>query len=239
MMFWLPLFIFFAEMCVVTLCTLRTIFISRGMKALAPLLGFFEVLTWLFAVGEVMKNLGDLRCSLAFAGGFTLGTFLGILIEQTLALGSVVVRTITHKDATRLVEQLRAERFGVTCLDGTGATGRVQVIFTVVPRCELRRVLAILQQFDPDVFYSVDALQSAAAGVAPPRRRLAGLVPLALWPAARLFETLAAAVRPGTASAPSAPACGPVRSPADTRRSMSARSGRREPSRPGRPSPRG
>ena len=89
---WLPLFIFVAEMCVVTLCTLRTIFISRGMKCIAQALGFFEVLTWLYAIGEVMKNVSDFRCSLAFASGFTLGTFLGILIEQKLALGSVVVR---------------------------------------------------------------------------------------------------------------------------------------------------
>src|SRR3954447_12833495 len=84
-----PLFIFAAETCVVTLSTLRTIFLARGRKYLAPTLGFFEVSLWLIAIGEVMKNLSDVRCSLAFAGGFTLGNFLGILIEQKLALGSV------------------------------------------------------------------------------------------------------------------------------------------------------
>jgi uncharacterized protein YebE (UPF0316 family) len=175
----LPWFIFLAEMVVVTLSTLRTIFVSRGMKVLAPILGFFEVTIWLFAIGKVMTNLSDFRCSLAFAGGFTLGNYLGILIEQTLALGSVVVRTITHKDADPLVRELRAASFGVTCLDGHGASGRVQVVFTVVPRRELASVLALLKRFDPDVFYSVDSLQAAASGVCPaPRRRLPGLVPL-------------------------------------------------------------
>ena len=174
----LPWFIFLAEMVVVTLSTLRTIFVSRGMKVLAPILGFFEVTIWLFAIGKVMTNLSDFRCSLAFAGGFTLGNYLGILIEQTLALGSVVVRTITHKDAEPLVRELRAASFGVTCLDGQGASGRVQVVFTVVPRRELSAVLALLKRFDPDVFYSVDALQTAASGVCPgPRRRLPGLIP--------------------------------------------------------------
>jgi uncharacterized protein YebE (UPF0316 family) len=179
---WLLLFIFFAEMCVVTLCTLRTIFITRGMKTLAPIMGFFEVLTWLFAIGEVMKNLSDFRCSLAFACGFTVGTFLGMVIEQALALGSVVVRTITHKEAGSLVQELRSAHYGVTCLPGQGATGPVQMIFTVVPRRELSTVVAILKRFDPDVFYSVDSLSSAAAGVAPaPRRRVPGLVPLSIW----------------------------------------------------------
>src|SRR5262245_11321536 len=163
----LPVFIFVAEMCVVTLSTLRTIFVARGMKYLAPVLGFFEVTIWLFAIGEVMKNLSDFRCSLAFAGGFTLGNFLGVLIEQRLALGTVVVRTITHKDPTLLVERLRLAGYGVTRLDGQGAVGPVEVVLTVVPRKELDKVQAILRAFDPRVFYSVDGLQAAAAGVFP------------------------------------------------------------------------
>jgi uncharacterized protein YebE (UPF0316 family) len=176
---WLPAFIFLAEVFVVTLSTLRTIFVARGMKVLAPLLGFFEVSIWLFAIGEVMKNLADLRCSLAFAGGFTLGNYLGVLLDQKLALGSVVVRAITHKDAGPLVERLRAAGYGVTRIDAHGATGPVEIVLTVVARKHLPEVVAVLEAFDPRVFHSVDTLQAAAAGVAPlPRRRLLrGLVP--------------------------------------------------------------
>lgn len=164
-------FIFFAEMTVVTLSTLRVIFIGRGMKYSASALGFFEVSIWLYAIGQVMTNLSDLRCALAFAGGFTMGNFLGMLIEQKLALGSVVVRVITHKGAGPLVDGLRQAGYGVTCLEGEGATGPVEVIFTVVPRSELCAVVAVLKGFDEGVFYSVDALQSASAGVSPPQRR--------------------------------------------------------------------
>jgi uncharacterized protein YebE (UPF0316 family) len=171
----LPLFIFAAEVVVVTLCTVRTIFVARGLKHLAPVLGFFEVSIWLFAIGAVMKNLSDPTCSLAFAGGFTLGTYLGILVEQKLAIGSALVRTVTAKDPAALVAQLRAANYGVTCFDGEGASGRVRMLFTVVPRKDLGVVLGLLKAFDPQVFYSVDALQSAAAGVVPrePRRRWA------------------------------------------------------------------
>jgi uncharacterized protein YebE (UPF0316 family) len=185
---WVIGFIFLAETCVVTLSTLRTIFLGRGMRILAPLLGFFEVSIWLFAIGEVMRNLGDVRCALSFAGGFTLGNFLGILIEQKLALGSVMVRTITNRDTDPLVETLREAGYGVTCQDGEGATGPVRVVLTVVPRRSLSRVIGLLKAFDPEVFFSVDVLQAAAAGVAPgPRRRLEGLLPQALVPALRLF----------------------------------------------------
>ncbi len=175
----LPLFIFAAEVCVVTLCTLRTIFVARGMKVLAPVLGFFEVSLWLFAIGEVMKNLNDVTCSLAFATGFMLGTYLGIVIEQMLAIGSVCVRTVTNKDTSALVSRLREAGYGVTCMDAQGALGPVQVVFLVVPRKDLAEVVGILKGFDANIFYSVDPLQAASAGVAPSARRgWPGLVPL-------------------------------------------------------------
>jgi uncharacterized protein YebE (UPF0316 family) len=169
----LPLFIFFAEMCVVTISTMRTIFVARGKKLLAPLLGFFEVSIWLYAIGEVMRNLNDLSCSAAFAGGFMLGNFLGILLEEKLAMGNVCVRLITRRDFSELVSRLRTAGYGVTEVDAQGATGPVQILLTVVPRKELERVLHLAREFDPRVFYSVDDLQCSAVGIAPsPRRRL-------------------------------------------------------------------
>jgi uncharacterized protein YebE (UPF0316 family) len=174
----LPLYIFLAEVCVVTISTMRTIFVARGMKFLAPLLGLFEVSIWLFAIGEVIKHLNDWHCSAAFAGGFTLGNFLGIILEEKLAIGSVGVHMITHRDASRLIDALRAANYGVTRIEAEGATGPVQVVYTVVKRKDLERVLKIARRFHPNVFYSVDDLHSAAAGVAPlPRRRWGGLVP--------------------------------------------------------------
>ena len=167
----LPLSIFLAEMCVVTLSTLRIIFISRGRKLLAPLIGFFEIVIWLFAIGQVMKNLGDPSCYFAFAAGFTLGNFLGILVEARLALGTLVVRVITPRDAAGLVDGLREAGYGVTCQEGHGAAGPVRVILTVVPRKQLPSVTAIIRTFDAEAFYAVEDVQAAARGVFPTARR--------------------------------------------------------------------
>jgi uncharacterized protein YebE (UPF0316 family) len=62
-----PLGIFVAEMCVVTLGTLRIIFIARGRRILAPVLGFFEIMIWLFAISQIMNNLTSVWCFLAFS----------------------------------------------------------------------------------------------------------------------------------------------------------------------------
>jgi uncharacterized protein YebE (UPF0316 family) len=163
----LPLLVFIAETCVLTIATIRTIFIARGRKGAAALLGFCEVSIWLFAIGQVMQNLANPLCSLGFAAGFSLGNFLGILIDQKLALGTQKVQITTHRDAAPLVDGLRSAGYGVTKLDGRGATGPVEVVVTVVPRKELANVVAVIEQFDPSAFYSVHDLQTATEGVAP------------------------------------------------------------------------
>jgi uncharacterized protein YebE (UPF0316 family) len=172
----LPVVIFAAEACVVTVSTMRTIFVARGMRVLAPVLGLVEVTTWLFAIGQVMQHLSDWTCSAAFAGGFTLGNYLGILLEGKLAMGSVVVRIITCRPADELVDDLRAAGYGVTCLDGQGSRGPVQVVLSVIRRKDLDRVLARARRFDPKIFYSVDDLHAAGQGVRPVVRRPRGLL---------------------------------------------------------------
>jgi uncharacterized protein YebE (UPF0316 family) len=181
----LPVLIFVAEMCVVTLGTLRIIFVSRGMKGLASGLGFFEISIWLFAIGQIMQNLNSLSCFAAFAGGFTTGNFCGILIEKRLAIGTQVVRTITKRDAIGLIDGLRKAGYGVTCLEGQGATGPVHIVFTVIKRKQLPDVVAIIKRFDPKAFYSIDDVQEAAEGVFPVTGRRPGELPLGLLPRIR------------------------------------------------------
>lgn len=166
----LPLLIFVAEMCVVTISTVRIIAIARSMKVLAAGLGFFEITIWLFAIGQVMSNLNNPACYAAFAGGFVLGNYLGILIEGKLALGSVIVRVITRRDATDLTDALRRAGYGVTSVGAQGVTGPVQIVISVVRRKKLGDVLRHVKCFDPNAFYSVDDLQSCAESVYPLQR---------------------------------------------------------------------
>src|SRR5215210_1528469 len=120
---YLPALIFLAEMTVVTFGTLRIIFVSRGQKFLAPCLGFFEIVIWLFAISQVMKHLQNGWCFLAFAAGFTFGNFLGILIEKALAMGLAQVSIVAPYGSEDLVAELRSRDFGVTCVTGSGAQG--------------------------------------------------------------------------------------------------------------------
>jgi uncharacterized protein YebE (UPF0316 family) len=139
---------------------MRIIFIGRGLKALAAGLGFFEVTIWLFAIGQVMSNLDSPLCFAGFAGGFVTGNWLGMSLEQRLAIGSVLVRVITSLESRKLVDLLREAECGVTRIGAHGLQGPVEIVFTVIPRRRLTDVLTLVKQFDADAFYSVDELHA-------------------------------------------------------------------------------
>ena len=166
----LPFMIFCARICDVTLGTIRVIFISKGIRYLAPLIGFFEVIIWLLAIGQVMNNLTNVVAYIAYGAGFASGTFIGMVIEEKISLGLTSVRIITREDPTELMQYLRSHDYGVTGIDGEGATGRVKMVFTIIKRQDLPQVISVIKQFHPTAFYSVEEVKSVAEGVFPERR---------------------------------------------------------------------
>ncbi|NYT17868.1 MAG: DUF2179 domain-containing protein [Methanomicrobiales archaeon] len=168
----LPLMIFFFRICDVSLGTLRVIFIARGLKYIAPVIGFFEVIIWLIAIGQVMNNISNVASYIAYGGGFAAGTFIGMKVEERLRLGTVVVRVISPEDVTPLVSYLRQRSFGVTIADGVGSKGKVKIILSVVKRQDLDEVISAIRDYLPKAFYSVEDIKSVADGVFPQKKSL-------------------------------------------------------------------
>lgn len=154
----IPFLIFLARIMDVSIGTVRLIFISRGFKYLAPLVGFFEVLIWLLAIGQIMQNLSNPMCYISYAGGFAAGNFIGMWIVEKLSLGTVLIRVITNKDSTELIESLRQADYGITNIDGQGKFGKVQVVFTIVARSEVDSVIELVKKFNPKAFYTIEEI---------------------------------------------------------------------------------
>jgi len=165
----LPLIVFLARLTDVTLGTIRIIFVSRGRKYLAPLLGFVEVFIWITIVSQIVRGAQSIVAYLAYAAGFAVGNYLGMIVEERLAIGTLVIRVILPKDGAVLVERLRTEGYGATYVDGHGASGPVILIYTVVMRKELSHVVGLIQDVHPKAFFTVEELRSAEQGIFPVR----------------------------------------------------------------------
>jgi uncharacterized protein YebE (UPF0316 family) len=172
----LPILIFIARMSDVTLGTLRNIFMSRGFKKIVPFVGFFEVLIWLIAMKQVMNKADNFLCYFAWAGGFAMGTYVGMRIEERLALGMQVIRIITSEASDKLITALRAANHGMTVVDANGAKGPVKMIFSIVQRKYLKEVIHLIEIHQPNAFYSVEDVRNASRGVFQPGQSKMALV---------------------------------------------------------------
>jgi len=163
----LPLSIFLAKATSETIGTLRVMFSSKGNSIMAPLFGFFEVLIWIVIIGQVMQNLDNVLCYIAYAGGFALGNFLGIKIEEKLAQGVMMIHVSTRKDTTDLQKSLRENEYGFTQIKGDDIDGVENMLFIIVKRKEIKNVIKIIKEFNPNAFFSINEVNKINEGSYP------------------------------------------------------------------------
>ncbi|MCL2074484.1 MAG: DUF2179 domain-containing protein [Marinilabiliaceae bacterium] len=162
-----PVLIFVARIADVSLGTLRIVFVSKGIKLLAPILGFFEVIIWLLAVSRIFENLDNWLYFISYAAGFAMGNYVGLLIEERLALGYVNLRIITHLSGEELIKNLIDEGYGITLVDAKGSMGDVSIIFCVIKRNDYKQVAEMIKKFNPNSFYTIEDIRFANQGVFP------------------------------------------------------------------------
>ncbi len=167
----MPLLIFLARICDVSIGTIRIIFVSKGNRNIAPILGFFEVLIWITAISKIMQNLDNYVNYVAYAAGFATGNFIGMIIEEKLAMGIQLIRIITHHNGPELVLGLNSKGYGATSVEARGAKEKVNLIYTIVQRNELARVIEIIDEINPKAFYTIEDVRAVNEGIFMPRKK--------------------------------------------------------------------
>lgn len=153
----LPVLIFLSRVVDVSMATLRAIFVNRGLRFWAPILGFFEVMIWLLAVRQIFQNLDSWVNYVAYAGGFSTGTFVGMYLEGKLAVGTMLLRVIVpHDQLNGVVKMLSENNYGITFMEGHGAKGKVGILMTIVKRKKIAEVINLVKEISPTAFYTTE-----------------------------------------------------------------------------------
>jgi uncharacterized protein YebE (UPF0316 family) len=155
----MPLLIFFARVTDVSINTLRFMFMMNGKKNIVPILGFFEALIWLLAIGQIFQNIDNPLSYLAYAGGFAMGTYVGMTLDEKLALGRVLVRVITPNALPTLLEFMKEKNYRFTSVDAEGRYGKVNLLFTVMKRDQLPEFISRVKQMDEKAFYTIESVK--------------------------------------------------------------------------------
>ncbi|MCL6261401.1 DUF2179 domain-containing protein [Aquiflexum sp. TKW24L] len=155
----MPLLIFCARVMDVSINTLRIMFVMNGKKNIAPILGFFESLIWLLAIGQIFQNIDNPMSYVAYAGGFAMGTYVGMTIEEKLALGRVLVRVITPEPMPALIEYMKERNFRFTSVGAEGRYGKVNLLFTVMKRDDLTGFIGKVKSINDKAFYTIESVK--------------------------------------------------------------------------------
>ncbi len=161
---WGPIVIFLLRIVDVTLDTMRVLFMVRGRRVPAGILGFLMALVWIIAVGNAMKHLDSIWHILGYAAGYGTGTMVGITIENLVAYGLVQLRIVSKHGGVEIAEGLRDRGYGATEFSGFGRDSAVEIVQSVVQRAHLDEVLAIIDRFDDAAFVTVEDPQVLRGG---------------------------------------------------------------------------
>lgn len=159
------LFIFCARICDVSLATMRMLMVVRGQRIYAAGIGFFEVIIYIVALNKIFSNLNNPFNIIVYAAGFATGNFVGSLIEEKLAVGTLTVQVITMKAPLELTEILRERGFGVTVIEGQGREGKHYILQIILQRKCICILRDIIDAWDPDAFWTVFDARYTKGGI--------------------------------------------------------------------------
>jgi len=165
MPWYIPILIFLARITDVSMGTVRTIVVVRGLSRIAAAIGFFEVIVWVLAVSGTLKYLSNPFALIAYGGGFAAGTMIGIWLERVLALGLQAVRVINTNPDVSLAERLHEAGYPVTEVEGRGLKGDVEFCYIVVPRDQVKPLSEFIFDIEPKAFLSVEDVRETLGGV--------------------------------------------------------------------------
>lgn len=158
------LIIFSLRVINLSLDTVRLLFMIQRRKVVVWILGFIQSVLYVLVIGSVLSKLNNLWFVLAYAGGFSVGTSVGMWIEERLALGYLQVTIISPSLGTAIAENLRREGFAVTEIPARGKDGMVSILHSSVVRKDLHLVETITMEADPKAFVTTETVRPLRAG---------------------------------------------------------------------------
>ena len=78
---------------------------------------------------------------------------------------------ITKSDATELIDNLRKEGYPVTSVNGQGREGEVGILFIILKRRTIQKVVAIINAYNPKAFYTIEDMRFVSESSYLPRSR--------------------------------------------------------------------
>lgn len=159
-------FILCAKIIEVSLGTVRIVLITKGERLVGAVIGFFEILLWVFVASSVIKDIStDPFKGVIYALGFAIGNYVGSWIEEKIGIGLSEVQVIVKEEhGNDLAEMLRIENYAVTLIRGEGKTCDRYILLMFIPRKKVPEVIKQIRKVQENAVITVSETKPIYGG---------------------------------------------------------------------------
>ncbi len=161
----LALMIFFLRVINNTLSTMRIVVLSRGQKSAAFMLALIEPLIFAIVLGRVISDLTNVLNLFAYCTGFAVGGYLGQTLEARFIASFITVNIVLKdEEGEELAIKLREAGYGVTATQGTGISGTVTMLRSVITRKDVTKFVNLVRNVSPEAFITTEEARTVYRG---------------------------------------------------------------------------
>lgn len=114
-------------------------------------------LTWIFSTSLVLKNIQDSFMNVfSFCFGTFIGSYMGSIIEEKLALGSNMIISITNKEKESIAKKIRELSYSVIELEGKDLDDERNILLIPTTRKRKRKLIHFIKRMDKKAIIIVD-----------------------------------------------------------------------------------
>lgn len=160
------LLILTAKIIEVSMATMRIVLITRGERLRGAIIGFFEVLLWIFLVSSVLKDISEDPIKvIVYAAGFAIGNYLGSIFEQKLGVGVVRIEAIVLQEhGDTLANRIREMGYAVTVVEGHGMNFKRHVLLMSIRRKDTDKVTKMIRSLQENVVITINDIKPVYGG---------------------------------------------------------------------------
>ena len=160
------LLIMLAKVIEVSMATVRTVLITKGERTIGSIIGFFEVILWIYIASNVLNNIGANPLKAIFYSlGFAIGNYVGSIIEEKLAIGLAEIQIIVNEESGKmLTDFIREAGFAVTVVKGEGKNFTREILYVFAPRKKVKDLVDLVKKKEENSVITVSETKPVYGG---------------------------------------------------------------------------
>ena len=150
--------VFFGRFIEVTLSTMNTIYIVKGKKIVATIVGFIDILIWFLIVKEALNTPEDsIWIALSYAGGYAIGTYFGSVFASVFIKGTTQVHIVTKNIENKVTDAIKENGYGASIVPCYGLNSEEQslMIYAQVDNKKIKDFKKLIKKIDPNAFVTI------------------------------------------------------------------------------------